>query len=155
MAEYSTANDLGGTQQNLSTSYKTLLSILAGSTPRRGYVSDIILGADGTAADNALVFTVKRQTADDGTKTSVTPLALDPGDPAFSGLSRANYTVEPTLTASSNLLSMALNQRATFEWAAAPGSELVFQATANNGIGIQAKSAAYTSTVLVRAQVED
>ena len=144
MATYSTANDLGGTQQNLSASYKSVLSILAGSTARRGYVEDIIFGADGTPADNALVFTVMRQTADDGTKTNVTPLAVDPADPAFTGLSRVNYTVEPTITASSNLLSLEINQRATFEWACAPGSELVIPATANAGVAIRAKSPAYT-----------
>jgi hypothetical protein len=155
MASYSSSNDLAGTQQNLSTAYKTILSVLAGSTPRRGYISDIIVGADGTPADNVVVFSVYRQTADDGTKTNVTPLAVDPGDPTFTGLSRANYSAEPTITATSQLLTFALNQRATFEWAAAPGSELVFPATANNGLAIRAKSPAYTSTVLARAEVEE
>jgi hypothetical protein len=132
-----------------------VLSVLAGATPRRGYVCNIIVGADSTPADNVLVLSVHRQTADDGTKTNVTPLAMDPGDPVFTGLGRANYSAEPTITATSQLLTFALNQRATFEWAAAPGSELVFPATANNGLAIRAKSPAYTSTVLARAEIEE
>jgi len=155
MAVYNTSNDLGGTQQNLSTSYKTIVSVLAGAVPRRGFISDIIIGADGTPADNALVFTVMRQTADDGTKTNVTPLPVDPADPAFTGLSRANFTAEGTITATSNLLSLAINQRATFEWASAPGSSLVYPATANAGLVVRAKSPTYASTVIARLEVEE
>lgn len=153
MANYNANNDLAGTQQNLSTSYKTIVTALAGATPRRGALYDIILGADGTPADNAIVINLARQTADDGTKTTVTANPLDPADAAFSGLARANFTGEPTIGVL--LLTFTLNQRATFEWAAAPDSELIWPATANNGIALRAKSPAYTSTVIAGFHLDE
>lgn len=154
MADYAVDNQFGGTQQNLTTTYKTILSVLAGSTPRRGFLYDIEFGLDGTPADNVIVFSVFRQTADDGTKTNVTPNPVDPADPAFTGLSRANYSAEPTVGVQV-LPAIAINQRATFEWVPAPDSELVFPATANNGLAVRAKSPTYTSTALVGCFVDE
>lgn len=153
MSAYNTNNDLAGSQQNLSSSYKTIVTALAGATPRRGHVYDLIFGADGTPADNALILNVCRMTADDGTKTNATPNPIDPADPAFTGLSRVNFSAEGTVA--TLLLTYTINQRATFEWAAAPDSELVYPATANNGLAVRAKSPAYTSTVLAGVHVEE
>ena len=58
--------------------------------------------------------------------------------------------VEPTYTANLVLLSVALNQRATFRWVASPGGELVYPATASNGLGIQTTTA---SAVAISATV--
>jgi len=150
MANYSVNNTLGGTQQNLSSSYKTIVSIVAGATARRGQIYDVIFGADGTPADNALVFDISRQTAA-GTATTVTAVPINPADAAFSGTATANATVEPTVTATSSVLAMALNQRATQRWVAAPGGELVYPATNANGFALRAKSASYTSTAIIEA----
>lgn len=148
MAIYRTGNDLGGTQQNLSSSFKTIVSLFgAASSPRRARVNEISLGADGTPADNALVLDISRMTAD-GTGTSATPVAADAADAASTMLSKANYTVEPTVTANSSQLTLPFNVRATFQWMAAPGSEIVTPATSANGFVLRAKSASYTSTVL-------
>ncbi len=57
--------------------------------------------------------------------------------------------MEPTYTGIA-LLSIPLNQRATFRWVANPGSELVIPATANNGFGIETDTAA---AVAVTAQI--
>ena len=61
----------------------------------------------------------------------------DSADPAAVSVCGKNHTVEPTYTAIASLLDIALNQRATFRWVAAPGSELMAPATAANGIGLQ------------------
>jgi len=48
----------------------------------------------------------------------------------------SNHTVEPTYTAGAFLLTVDLNQRATFRWVAPPGGELVTPATNANGAGV-------------------
>lgn len=106
------------------------------TTPRRGKIYDMIFGSEATPADAALLWTVQRCTAA-GTSTGVTPVALDPADAACLSDAGENYTVEPTYTSNLVLLSIALNQRASFRWVAAPLGELVYPATPSNGIGIQ------------------
>ena len=104
MAKYAIGNDLGGSQQAIAASYKTLVSMFAttGST-RRGKMYDILIGTNGTPADNFLEWDVSRMTAD-GTGTSITPNALDPADSAALGTAKANYTVESaSITANSSL----------------------------------------------------
>lgn len=149
MGVYRTGNDLGGSQQNLSTSYKTLVSLIgAASAPRRSRIHELSFGTDGTPADVAVVIDLSRMTADDGTKTNVTPVSLDPADAATTMLSRANFSAEGTITATSSMLAIPINCRATFQWMAAPGSEIVTPATAAAGIALRAKSPSYTSTSL-------
>lgn len=94
----------------------------------------IQLGSSATA-DNAYKATVKRSTAA-GTSTSWTPTLLDPADGAASAVSGYNHTVEPTYTASSELLIIDAHQRAVYQWYAAPGSEIIVPVTNSNGIGI-------------------
>lgn len=155
MAKYSASNLLGGTQQSLSTSYKTLLAVFATSgSLRRGKVFDLLLGTDGTPADNALDWDVSRMTAN-GTGTAVTPNPLDPADVAMLGTVNVNYTAEPTVTGASSLIDIGVNQRASYRWVAAPGSEILYPATANNGIVIRAKSASYTGTATATALVDE
>ena len=85
-----------------------------------------------------------------GTSTAVTPIPLDPADAATESDAGENHTIEPTYTAGSILLAVGLNQRATFRWVASPGGELVYPATASNGLGVQTptmSAVAITSTV--------
>ena len=146
MAKYAFNNEMGGTQQALSSSYKTLGLVFATSgSLRRGKVFDLLFGTNGTPADNELEWQVARMTAD-GTETAVTPNALDPADAACLATAKANATAEPTVTANSDLLYVPINQRASYRWVAAPGSELVYPATAASGIVVRAKSAGYTGT---------
>lgn len=155
MPNYNISNTLGGTQQALSTSFKTLANIYAQTASlRRGKLYDLTVNADGVPADTEINFDVSRQTAA-GTVTSVTPLPLDPADTAALSAAGANATVEPTITATSTLLAFGLNQRATFRWVAAPGSELVWPATNANGLAIRAKAAAYTSTAQADAMFSE
>lgn len=117
--------------------------------PRRGKWYDLILGSEAAAADNPFLYIVQRCTAL-GTSTAVTPIALDPADAATESDAGENHTIEPTYTAGAVLLAIALNQRATFRWVAAPGGELVYPATASNGLGIQTTTA---SAVAISATV--
>lgn len=110
---------------------------IVGATTVRTMIYDIMVGTDATPADNAFKFTFQRGTTA-GTwggagGAAITPQALDSGDPA--ALAAANQgvcSVGPTLTASALLLQWAQNQRATFRWVAAPGSELKQPASTNS-----------------------
>lgn len=118
--------------------------------PRRGKFYDLVFGSEATPADNAFKWMLQRFTAA-GTSTSVTPSPLDPADAATESDAGENSTIEPTYTAGLILLSVGLNQRATFRWVASPGGELTYPATASNGIGIQtptSSAVAVTATVM-------
>lgn len=156
MANYSVNNSLGGTAQNLSTSYKTIITSTSSSATqaRRGQIYDVMLGTDGTPADNAVVWDISRQTAA-GTITAVTAVPLNPADAAYLGLAAANATIEGTITATSSVLNLGVNQRASYRWVAAPGGELVYPATTANGFALRAKSPAYTSTVTGQWYVQE
>jgi hypothetical protein len=152
MALYATHNLLGGTQQNLSSSFKSITIIKAATaTLRRGYVFEIAVGADGApnATDCAIVWDLSRQTAD-GTATAVTPNPLDPADTAAGTVSVANATAEGTITANSAVFDLAANQRASYRWVVNPGGpgELVIPATNLAGFALRAKSTTYASTVV-------
>lgn len=154
MSGYAASNLLGGTQQPMTTSHKTLLAIMASAALalQRCKVVELTFGTDGTPADQAMVFDVSRITAD-GTATAITPNKLDPADGAFLGVVTANHTAEPTVTANSSVLGFGVNQRATSRWVAFPGQELVVPAVANNGLAMRARSPGYTGTATVHAIV--
>jgi hypothetical protein len=115
----------------------SLGAITADATrPRRGEIYDLVLGSEAAPADNAFLYLVQRCSAA-GTSTAVTPVPIDPADAATEADAGENHTVEPTYTANLYLLTIPLNQRATFRWIATEGGRLVYPATASNGIGIQ------------------
>ena len=114
---------------------KTIWTVTATSAVRP-YIFDIIISSNATPADNSSEWQALRSTAA-GTSTAVTPVALDSGDPAATSIGGKNHSVEPTYSPAVSLLDIAHNQRATFRWVAAPGSELIAPATAANGIGLQ------------------
>lgn len=149
MAKYAIGTGIAGTQQAMTSTYKTLFSLTAATgatTLRRGWIYDIMFGADGTPADNVLTFKVDRQTTV-GTGTAAAPAPLEVGDAAALLVGTANHTIEPTVTAATQIIELPMNQRASYRWAAAPGGEIVIPATNVAGIGLRAKSPAYTGTV--------
>lgn len=118
----------------------------AAASPRRGKLYDLIIGSEATPADNAFLWSLQRCTTA-GTATAVTPLPLDPADStAATIVGGQNHTVDPT--GSTEIMRMPLNQRATFRWVAAPGSELLIPATASNGLKLETPT---SSAVLVSA----
>ena len=124
---------------------KTLLALISATTVRpRLY--DLILGSGAAVADVTTKYHLERFTAVGTEGSGFTPIALDPADPAAKSDYGVAHTAEPTYTASAHLLAISLNQRATFRWIAAPGSELIAPATANNGIGLQSQASTGTPT---------
>ncbi len=118
---------------------------------RRGKVYDVIFGSEATPADAAIQWVAQRYTAK-GTVTAVTPKPLDLADPAFLGEAGENATGEPTYTSAEVMLSLSLNQRATFRWVAAPGGEWVWPATSASGIGFKTPTIS-TGTPVITATV--
>lgn len=149
MSKFAFSNGNAGTQQNLTSTYKTQVDVTAATgatTLRRAWLYDLMFGVDGTPADNVVVWKADRQTST-GTRTAITPPPLDAADAAILIVCGGNTTIEAIITAATQLIEIAVNQRASYRWVAAPGGELVVPATNVAGIGIRAKSPAYASTV--------
>jgi hypothetical protein len=132
-----------GNQATVASSLKTATTLIsvAGLRPR---LYEFTIGADGApnATDCSMVWQLQLcSTA--GTVTSVTPQPLDVCYQAAKSGAGSNATVEPTYTAGLIPFLMGINQRATYRWVAAPGSEIVLVGTASNGIGMQVKSTNY------------
>lgn len=159
MAKYQTNTRSATTpaQINLTTTYKTMVSITAVSgTLCRGQVYEVNVGADGApnATDCQIVYDWSRQTTV-GTGVTAVASPLNPADVVTRQLATINYTIEPTLTANTSLLTLGLNQRASQRWIAAPGSELVWPATATNGIAGKALSPTYAAPVMMQEFYDD
>lgn len=135
----------------ITTTYKTLINLTAGATPRRIRIHEFVFGTTGTPADNAMQYDVSK-TSTVGTGVSGVVVPLDAADAAFSGASTINHTVEPTVTANGSQWMAGMNQRATHRWVAYPGQELVIPATANAGLAFRCLSPGYTGNA--SAQVE-
>lgn len=116
----------------------TVLSVISGTTvrPRIGHV---VMSSSSTPNDYSAHFHFQRFSAD-GTGTSVTPQKLDFDSAVALATSKHTYTAEPTYTAGEVLLNVAHNQRATWQWVARPGAELVIPALAGDGIGAVCKA---------------
>ncbi len=114
---------------------QTLINVFSAGNAR-GHIYDFVIGSDATPADQASSFEIKRSTAVGTEGSGFTSTKLDPDTAASDCDGGVTHSVEPTLTANSELLQFAMNQRATFRWVAVPGGELVVPATLNNGIGL-------------------
>lgn len=148
MTAYAVNNDLAGTKQALTSTYKTILSVTA-ATASLCYASiyDVMIGTNGTPADNFLEWDISHQTAA-GTATSGPPVPLQPQTQVRVAGSTGliNYTAEGTIAATSSVFYIGINQRASYRWVASPGSELIVPPTNLNGLALRVKSAAYTGT---------
>jgi len=113
----------------------TIVSLANAGTTIRHILYDIMLGSATTPADNAYHITVGRITAE-GTNTDVVPVAHDSSSPASLVGGGSNHTVEPTYTAGAEVLSIAMNQQATFRWVVPPEEGFISPVTAANGFGV-------------------
>ena len=107
---------------------------LTGAATFRAQVYDILHGADATPADNYGEFSLRRSSSNGTTSATFTPTALDPGDPASLAVFATTWSIQPTITASSDVLSWTQNSRAAFRWVAVPDGELIIAATAGAGL---------------------
>lgn len=158
MGFYATSNDVSGTSpQALTTSAtrKTITALNAATASlRRARITDILMGAGANpnATDCPIIYEAIRTTSS-GTSTAATPAPLDLANAASDTVGFINATAEPTLGAA--LMTIALNQRASQRWVAAPGSELYIPATNLSGIAVRASSTAYNGTAVVTLIHED
>jgi len=155
MALYAISNTQAGSQQSLTSSYKTIVVLTAATaTLRRAWFYEAEMGADGAPSntDGPVVFQWSRQTAA-GTATSATPNPLDAADGIAGTVAAVNATAEGTVTANSEILTIALNQRNSQRWIARDEkSALIIPATNLAGIAARAKSpvsSSYASTVIM------
>jgi len=123
----------------------TILELIAAATTR-GWLYDILIGSDATPADVASEFNIIRGTVSGTGASSPTPRALDPGNPAALLSAKVGATAN-TKTANSALLNIALNQRATFRWVAAPGGEIVVPITSDNWVGLESIASGGTPNI--------
>jgi hypothetical protein len=162
MAQYAFNNQLGGTPQNLSSSYKTILVVTAATgatTLRRGWIYEIEIGADSVpnSTDCPINWDISAQTAP-GTATAITPQPVDQGggDAAALLTYAANATAEGTITANSSVFYMPLNQRASQRWIARDEKSAIIVAATNlKGWAMRAKSPNYASTVGWQAYITE
>lgn len=127
---------------------KTLIDIFnATATPtRRASIYDVMIGSGSTPADHATKFNFGQLTTLGTEGSGYTPVPLDPNGLASESDAGVAHSAEPTYTGSKTKLAISLNQRATFRWVAAPGSELVCAATQNNGMGLYSVASTGTPT---------
>lgn len=150
---------MGKYATNLKRSASSTLSVGAvncpGSSMRRLKLYDIMLGSEGAPADVANDWQVQRCTTT-GTSTSQTNIvSLDSADAAQVFVAGQNHTIDPTLTANAILLSIALNQKASFRWVANPGCEIIVPATANNGLAFRTPTAGSSVAVTATPHIEE
>lgn len=112
----------------------------------RPSVHDIIISSDAAPADIATELQVNRNTTEGVGGNTLTPEPLDPIAAAASCTSTGGLysTTQPVDTAATELLTFAFNQRATFRWVAAPGSELIGVLADNSGIFLRSVSSGGT-----------
>lgn len=126
------------------------------ATPRRLKVGDWMFGCEATPADNPFLWQLRRVTAAGSPAggSGVTPQPLDTADAASLFDATEGPSTDPTI-ASVSLLSIPLNQRATFRWVAAPGYEPTSPATDNLGFAVltpTSSALAVTTTLHVEEQ---
>lgn len=128
----------------------------AASNPRRYKLYDYVFGsAEATPADGNSLWQIQRCTTAGTAGSAVTPVSVDPGDTvAATTVGGQAHSADPTLTAGAILLSVGLNQRATFRWVPVPGKELIVPATASNGLAFRTPTAA-TVTATAQAWIEE
>lgn len=127
---------------------KTIINLFnpAATPTSRGAIYDLTVGSEATPADQATQFYLGRTTAVGTEGSGFVPNNIDPAGPAGaydSGI--GTFSGEPTYTANKELLDIPLNQRATYRWVAAPGSELILAATQNSGAGFKSSSGTGTA----------
>ena len=180
MANFAVSNSTGTggglAAQAITTTYKTLVITAASTTAtgtntglRRGKMYDVLIGTAGTPADNVMQFDIVRATY--ASSTAITTggvlmlsslssnFVLDAADGAPTAVISINSSVETYLTTATELWDVGINQRASYRWVAAPGSELVYPAASSgagpNALAVRALSPAYTGTATATVLVNE
>ena len=162
MANYTLTNGStasAGTQQSVTTTYVQATLAVTCSTAngastvfRRGKLYDVLVGTNGTPGDTFVEWDISRCTTS-STATFVNAPPLDPADSVPNTLGVVNSSQHGTISVP-NLFYIGMNQRASYRWVCAPGSELVWPATGSNGLVVRPRGS-YTSTVTATIQFQE
>lgn len=109
---------------------------LTGGTTKRVRLYHMVIGSPATPGNQAAQFAVRRTSARGTQSTSFTPKPLDPADPACISTHDMTWSGNPTITAASDILNVAMNQQATFQWMVDPNNGLVIPATSAAGLAL-------------------
>jgi hypothetical protein len=124
---------------------------LTGGTAGRLSLYHLILGSAATPGNQAGLFALRRTSARGTQSTSFTPKPLDPADVACNATFDLTWSADPTVTASSDLLEIPVNQQATFQWMVDPSYGIKVPATSGAGLAMMSVSttsaAAHTHSV--------
>jgi hypothetical protein len=82
---------------------------------------------------------------------------LDPADANMASFAVVNSTIETnfTYTSGTEPFYIGVNQRASYRWVAAPGSEIVMPAVSSAGLGFRSRSGGYTGTATVTCMFQE
>ncbi len=105
------------------------------ATTARIKVYDVTIGSSSAPLAEHYLHTIERVSGAPTGGTSVTPNPLDEDGSAVRANSVDTNTTAPASGTGVVLLSVGLHQQNTFHWQARQGSELVCQATDNDGFG--------------------
>ena len=156
MARFVAHNRMGGTQQAITTTFKTQINIV-GAAAKRARLWKMDYGPEGSpnATDCGIVYEIATKDATTaGTSTALTVAKVNPADGAATLVVNANYTAEATTFTSFWVDSV--NQRASgFFQAFDQDSAIVLPATANFGLGVRALSATNIGTVGISIMYEE
>src|SRR5688572_9208681 len=124
---------------------------LTGGATKRVRLYHMIIGSPATPANQAADFGVRRTSAAGTTSSAFVATKLDPADPVAIAVFDITWSANPTITASSDLCNIAMNQQATAQWMVDPSNGLVIPATAAAGLAMM--SIATTSAASFRHSV--
>lgn len=110
------------------------------TTQRRLYLYHAIIGSPVAPVDQAAEYKLRLITAENATPggTPVTPRKLDEASPAALSTGVSGPAGEPTYATGG--IAIPLHQRATLQWMANPGREMVAAATDEHGFGVHVES---------------
>lgn len=134
------------TGANGNVGFPQLMIYMASAAGVRPKIFEFVIGSSAAPVDYSSRYQIARTiTADPTGGAAPTIGALDGADPA--ALASAYDSCTGGTTLSTILYMVAVNQRATFRWVAAPGKEFVVPNTIHVGAGIQiaAQSTAYNT----------
>lgn len=125
-------------QDTNATATTILYFVNPATSPQNLELYEVVWGSDATPADSAAEYMIRYVTDENATPggTAVTPRPVArEGRAALSNAVEAP-TGEPTYTGTINLFMLGLNQRASFRWIAAPGSEFISADAEDEGFSV-------------------
>ena len=137
--------------ENFASALSAIIQI-TNVTTKRAFLYDIMIGAEGTMADEVGTYALERFSVAP-TDTTVVPRPLDPdiGQASLHTDCGENGGTSGTITANTEIFSIGVHFRAAFRWVSIPGGEVIAGLTSNNGIVLRVK--APTTTPVTNATI--